>query len=584
MRSRPSISLFLSPRAVTPGQRLVARVRLDVRTETPCDGVIVTLLGRERRYRNTTSTGKTTVQHYHRRDVISQGLQISPGTLRPGVLEQEFPFDIPADAPPTYRSALARIEYSLDVRVDIPWWPDAHEVYDLIVAPPPRLGLRGAPRAVTNVQGDRRGEGLAMELSLAEDVTQPGGALRGALAITGMQGTSLRRVEVACVAVESPLVYSSAGPQEVDRREWVIRQGTPGEGEAMRFDLAVPAEMPGAFVSPFVQVTHHLEAKAVVAWGRDVSVHIPLLVAPGAGDVQSAAVPMVGRARNLAVWQQAVQQVSIPGASLVRFEPEQGQVVFSVHGLKVIAREETRDDSPCLVAEVSLPGLGIGLRVAERRWTDLGARLPEVDGFFQQRFTVKAREAGQAVAVLDASLRESLARFDEAAMDDDHAVLTRAGGVFQLEGLQRFLLDVQVVAATLAAAVVRVPPPAALADRARAFADFATARGATLRVGDLTLHGWSVKGIVLRTALRWEKGAIVGMALGVSLPEGADASRWEAALREGLSLPAEVREGVAWVGWEVPQDPASLMPIAERVAEVALSLQRSGGDAGPYRR
>jgi hypothetical protein len=539
--------------------------------------------GRERRYRNTTSTGKTTVQHYHRREVISQGLRISPGTLRPGVLEQEFPFVLPDDAPPTYRSALAQVDYSLDVRVDIPWWPDAHEVFDVVVAPPPRQGLRGSPRAVTNVQGDRRGEGLAMELSLAEDVTQPGGALRGAVAITGLQGTSLRRVEVACVAVESPRVYSSAGPQEVDRREWVLREGTPGEGEALRFDLGIPTELPSAFESPFVAITHHLEAKAVVAWGKDVSVHIPLLVAPGAGDLHSAAVPVVGRARNLAVWQQAVQQVSIPGASLVRFDPEQGQVVFSVHGLKVLAREEIRGDSPCLVAEVSLPALGLDLRVAERKWTDLGARLPEVDGLFQQRFTVRAREPAQARAVLDEALRGALARFDEAAMDDDHAVLTRAGGVFQLEGLQHFLLDVQVAAANLAAAVARVPPPAALADRAAAYAAFASARGATLRVGDLTLHGWSVKGVVLRTATRWEKGAARG-ALELTLPAGADAKRWDDALIDGLDARTGVRDGVAWVECELPEDPASLMPLAERVAEAALSLLRSGGDAGPYRR
>ncbi len=583
MRSRPAITLYLSPRPALPGQTLVARVRLDVRSETPCDGLIVTLVGRERRYRNTTSTGKTTVQHYHRREVISQGLRISPGTLRPGVLEQEFPFVLPDDAPPTYRSALAQVDYSLDMRVDIPWWPDAHEVFDVVVAPPPRQGLRGSPRAVTNVQGDRRGEGLAMELSLAEDVTQPGGALRGAVAITGLQGTSLRRVEVACVAVESPRVYSSAGPQEVDRREWVLREGTPGEREALRFDLGIPTELPSAFESPFVAITHHLEAKAVVAWGKDVSVHIPLLVAPGAGDLHSAAVPVVGRARNLAVWQQAVQQVTIPGASLVRFDPEQGQVVFSVHGLKVLAREEIRGDSPCLVAEVSLPALGLDLRVAERKWTDLGARLPEVDGLFQQRFTVRAREPAQARAVLDEALRGALARFDEAAMDDDHAVLTRAGGVFQLEGLQHFLLDVQVAAANLAAAVARVPPPAALADRAAAYAAFASARGATLRVGDLTLHGWSVKGVVLRTATRWEKGAARG-ALELTLPAGADAKRWDDALIDGLDVRTGVRDGVAWVECELPEDPASLMPLAERVAEAALSLLRSGGDAGPYRR
>jgi len=102
-------------------------------------------------------------------------------------------------------------------------------------------------------------------------------------------------------------------------------------------------------------------------------------------------------------------------------------------------------------------------------------------------------------------------------------------------------------------------------------------------VGDLTLHGWSVKGVVLRTATRWEKSAARG-ALELTLPAGADAKRWDDALIDGMDARTGVREGVAWVECELPEDPSSLMPLAERIAEIALSLQRSGGDAGPYRR
>ncbi|MEZ4391405.1 MAG: hypothetical protein R3A48_09950 [Polyangiales bacterium] len=209
-----------------------------------------------------------------------------------------------------------------------------------------------------------------------------------------------------------------------------------------------------------------------------------------------------------------------------------------------------------------------------RQWTDLDAPLPEDDGAFQQRFTVRARQPGQTSAMLDEALRVVLARFDEAALDDDHAVLTCADGVLQLAGLQGVLIDIQVVTANLAAA--------ALADRAAAWAFFAGARGATFRVGDLTLHGWSVKGLALRTATRCEKGAARGV-MELMLPAEADATPWEDALPDGLDTRTGVREDVARVECELPEDPASLMPLAERVAEVALSLQRAGGDAGAYR-
>ena len=110
MRSRPDLTVFLMPRAPAAGERLTARVRLDVKSETPCDGVDVVLFGRERRYRNTSSTGKTTVTHYHRREVFRLGGRFLPGTLRPGVQEPEIAIDIPADAPPSYRSAYSLIE------------------------------------------------------------------------------------------------------------------------------------------------------------------------------------------------------------------------------------------------------------------------------------------------------------------------------------------------------------------------------------------------------------------------------------------------------------------------------------------
>jgi hypothetical protein len=186
MRSRPDLSVYLTPTHVCPGERQRARVVLTSRSETPFDGIDVVLVGKESRYKSTTSNGNNSTRHYHRREILRLGMRFPAGVLTPGTWEREVTFDIPRDAPPSYRSTLATIVYELEVHVHIPWWPDRRERYavtveTLAVDPgPPR------PQIFTTQAGEVRGDAPVLELSLEDDRLRLGGSLAGAVAITGL--------------------------------------------------------------------------------------------------------------------------------------------------------------------------------------------------------------------------------------------------------------------------------------------------------------------------------------------------------------------------------------------------------------
>lgn len=602
MRSRPELSVYLTPTQVCPGERLRARVVLESRSETPFDKIDVVLVGRESRYESTSSSGDSTTAHYHRREVVRLGVSFPPGVLMPGAWDREVTFDIPRDAPPTYKSPLATIAYTLEVHVHIPWWPDRRESYTvpvqaLAVDPgPPR------PQVFTTQAGDHRGDAPVLELSLEDDRLRLGGTLAGAVAVTGLRGRRLRRIEVACVAVETALVKSSAGPRDVNRQTWIIHKDTPAEGESVPFRLAIPPELSPSFRSPFIQVQHAIEVVAVVALGQDIALRVPALALRSAAARPGAPVPLIGSARHLGVWQAAVAQVRETGVTGMRdlhFDPTQGAASFSVGDVAVTVVEEqgevrkrreragvtggppVTDSGPCLVAELTWPALGLDLRVAERRWTDFGGKPAAFDAALTKRFSLRAREPEQASRFLDPSLRDALLTFDEAGLDDEGAVVLRRGGVYKVDGLVRFLAQAHHLATQVARATALIPPPTALRGTADGWRAFASSRAARLRPGDLALVDWSLRGVPLTLTHRFEQQRRLASELSTPLPTGADPMAWQAALTKATGQPSFVEAAQAGITLGEVGEPSAFSAIAEAFAVAVVKL--AGGDVAPYR-
>jgi hypothetical protein len=576
MRSRPDVKVLLDPFTPRPGQRLRAIVQLESHSETPVDAFDVTLVGNEARYKNTTSTGKTTTVHYHRRQIFNLGTRF-PGQILPrGRWEREVYFDIPEGSPPSYRSPLSRIHYDLGVRVHIPWWPDRHAHYDLAVAALPERSIADSVTSFTSQTGEFRGEDPVIEMSIDQTTVEPGGTIRGAIAVTGLGSRRVRRVEITCCTYEKARVYSAAGPRDVARSTWKILEEAPAEGTAIPFNLRVPQDIAPAFGSVFLEVTHYLEARVVIAFGTDVVMRVPMRIAPLAPGVAGQARKvgtLVGRERQLAVWNTALERARQGLFDSIAFEPEHDRVVFSERGIEGTITEENREDlGPCLVTALHWPTLGLGLRVAQRSWTDFGSRPKGIDKGFAKDFAVRAREDAQVVQLLDAPLYAAMKSFDESALDDEGAVVLHKGGVHQLPGLERYLREVKQLVAALQERLGRIPPPAALAERLPQWKRFASDHGAHLCAGDLSLREWSVRGIPITTRFVWNDSVPTGVILATVPEDPAVVRNWSEAIARSLDGEPHTDGREAGVKVALVDDPMRLETLADRFAASVNSL------------
>ncbi|MRG96130.1 hypothetical protein [Polyangium spumosum] len=585
MRSRPDVTTYLEPAEPSPGDRVRVHVRLTSRTETPFDAIDVELVGRESRYKRTASTGKTTSRKYHRREILRLGRRFPAGVLHPGTWEQAIDFQLPPDLPPTFRSVYSSIEYEISVHVHIPWWPDRHEVYVLPIRVPAAPAAPPQPRVFTSLAGEHRGEDPVIELSLEDQRLPLGGVLAGAVALTGLGSRKLRRVELATSCVETAIVSSTAGPAEIERRTYKLCEGTPEEGASLPFRIAIPKDLAPTFLSPFISVDHAIEVVAVVAFGRDLSLRVPVRVERQRGERPSAEgrLPLVGKQRHLSVWRAGEGAARAAGYTVVEFDPEQARLTLDVHGVRVEVTEEHREGlGPCTVAELSYPPLGLDLRLAERRWTDLGAKLPGLDKRLAKRFTVKAREAVQAQCLLGGDVRDAIEVFDEAALDDEHAVVVQKGGVYQVSGLERFLARSAMLAYRLARAFTTLPPPAALATSLPAYRRFAEERDARLRIGDLALEGFSRAGFHLSLDHRWELDRPAESRLWTPRPERDLPASWSETITKATGREPLLEEDRLGIRLPLVQDPEEMLGVAEAFAGAVAALA-GATRLGPYR-
>jgi len=586
MRSRPDVHVSLSPAEPTAGKRLRAYVRLVSRSTTPYDAIDITLVGRESRYKRTVSSGKTSTRQYHKREILRLGTRFSPGVLEPGSWEQAVDFDLPHDAPPTFQSAYSAIAYELRVHVHIPWWPDRNEAYVVPVrVPSVKKKAAARPMVFTSVVGDRRGEEPILELSLEDQRLEVDGSLTGAVALSELGGRKIRRIELATSLVESPLVKSAAGPAEVARRTWKLHEGTPPEGASIPFRVAIPKDLVPTFHTPFIRVDYALEVIAVVAFGRDLSLRVPIIVERASSKRERArtGVPLVGKQRHLSVWRAGVETARIAGLPIVDFDPDQAVLVLDVRGIRVTVTEEHREGlGPSTVAELSFPRLGLDLRLCERRWTDLGGNLPGLDRKLSKRFTVRAREAAQATTLLGPGIREALEVFDEAAIDDEGAVVVQKGGVYQVSGLERFLSRVQMLANRLASAIATLPPPTALTNALPAWTSFAERHGAALCIGDLSISGLVCAGIPLSLDHRWEDDRPAETRIWAPRPEASLPASFNTALEKATGRAPLLEDTRVGIALPLVNDPDEVFNTAEALANTVAAL--SGATRlSPYR-
>jgi hypothetical protein len=581
MRSRPDLHVAIDPWPPVAGSAFEALVTLTSRTDTPCEAIVLRLLGKERRYESSTTTGDSTHDHYAERTVVSLAAKIDGLVLTRGEHRRSVRFELPEDAPPAYRSPLASVEYELDVRVDIPWWPDRHERYAIPVTLPPSPPTKARRVTYVSQEGGPRGAELYLEASLASQAVVPGGTLEGAISLVNVAHHRVRSVEVALVAIERARIRSSAGPREVQRHVYRIHEGKPAEGASLAVRLRVPEGLTPTFQSEFLDLAWQLEVRAVITLGSDVVLAVPAVILPPAGDEAKSsrradrAAP-VGHERRALIWNELARRHGLHAHGDERLRGQLDEVTFEL-------RPESHEAGVWAIAELSWPKLGLDLRVAEKKWLDklVGEDLA-LERAFSARFSSAARERAQAVALLDGAVRGALLALERVALDDGGCVLAAPGAAFDLEALDAFATRTKQVAAALARAFSKIPAPAAMAAHAAAWREYAAENGGRFEPGRVFVHDATLEGERFDLGTLYEGTTPTATVVRLKLPLAARDEVLLAKALEDAGLEPVVDES----GVTVRLEPALQTPrAAERtihaLAEVAAAAR--GAPRGPYR-
>lgn len=589
MRARPDVSLRIS-RDAHPGHMVLADLTVVCRAPTPIEGIALSLAGEE--------LVRLEGQRAERRRFLSLAARAAAEqTLDPGEHRYRVSFPLPEDTPCSYHGIRVEIRYALRLQIPVAWWLGVDETYDVPVSAGPAPRPARAPLATTT----ERGDAPFLEVALDDHAFEPGEEIAGAVAVGNLRGRRIRGVELSLVGFER-LRGIVDRAVEAHRFSAELPAGGLDEGRELPFRFQVPLEAAPSFDAGGVALFWCFEVRAALARAQDIVHAAPILLGvfdrPAAAGARRRA---IGSGRWRAVWEAA-------GAPLgLALDPEDLRLAGAFSGCAAAAWIDARG---ALAGELCWEDWGLDLST-EPRWDLFGelaaerarARAgdePPGEALFDRFYRVHGRDPGQVRAIMAAPLRRALAVFDEVELGDARVkVASRAPGHDQ-PWVGEFLAALAALAAEIAAASARVPPPGPMTAMLPAWEAFARDLRGRLEVGRMCIRGAALGGATFSVETCFGRSpeperTVITLLLTPPLPAAIDPDD-PAAL--SVTPPAvqqlvrairararalEVAEEAVQVTLPAPlPDPASVLDL---MGDLLLLAQRLRGhrDAGPYR-
>jgi hypothetical protein len=449
VRFRPDVALFLKPAVAIAGDEVLVEAVLKSRSDTPVDGITMTLRGAE----SAGYQGRGAFQ----RSIVAQRAAFGPRKLQKGDNRVSARFPIPHDAPPSYRGTLLVIDYELELEVTIPWWLDRRQKFVIPVSRRAAFAEQVAPKVYCNRQ--RTADALYMETTLDDERIEQDGVLTGVVSFANVSSARIKRVELQFKSRESIGPAGGVPLWHLDGAAYVstILDRAPKEGEPAHFRVKFPRDAAMTFRSEHGRVEWTVSLVAVLSFGDDVSINIPVKVLPPSRTGRQwrrAELPPVGRERRAKVLQAAAQRLELD------FDSAREELRSTAASSTISIRLEPHEGRGLVaVTELVWPALGLDLELRERRWTDAFADELSIDDVpFRKRFHVSAKEKERASLVLDSDVRSALSAFTEVELDDEGAMLARPISVQSVETVMQDLEPTLAAARCLAEAAARVAP------------------------------------------------------------------------------------------------------------------------------
>ncbi|WP_437940049.1 hypothetical protein [Sorangium sp. So ce341] len=491
MRSRPDVELRMS-RTVHPGDVVLVELVLRSRARTPVDSIELHLEGMQ-----IARVEERVLVPPHFLSLVAR--LAGETTLPEGEQRYRASFPLPADAPCSYLGTRAEIRYGITLSIAIPWWLDVQESYEVLVTPRPVTRPPRSPVAGTTARGDSP----FIEVSLDDQVFAPGDEISGAVALGNVQGRGVRGMEISLVGVERLL---SGGPAasnratEAHRFTAFRRADSRDEGRELPFRFRIPRSVAPSFDAGWVALVWGLEVRVELARADGVVHTTPLVLGvfdrpPGLGAIRR----QIGSGRWRAVWG------AVGARHGLSLDPLELRLSGALSGCAAsVWIDAGSSSSGALVGELRWPSWGLDLEVGVKRF--LLALASEDDEGFGRRYRVRGRDPGQVRAVVAGPLRRALLAFDDVRLDDEHvSVRSRTPGHDQ-PWLGAFLEHLAALAAEIAAASARIPPPTPMAGMRPAWERFAAEVHGRFEVGRMRIRDAQLDGATFHIDTCFERG------------------------------------------------------------------------------
>ena len=602
LRRRPLVSVRI-PGNIRPGRTFVAEVTLDAKSAVPVDWVDTELECKEV---VTFGSGKSTVRvpHSHLRLVARL---MDEGTLPAGKSVLRCEFTLPPELPPTYRGTRVTCGYTLSVHVSIPWWPDRKGEFDIVAGPPKYDPPDDSPAMYGTHPKGPKGNDLALECSLDRSVIEPGGEIRGMVALTNLASHRVQLLSVALVSLET--IRRDGRRKEVHEAErFVLQQSVPVgtvDGEPIPFQMRIPDSVSPSWSSASFRCSGlwdldwYLEVEAHVAWSRNIKLTIPVTMVPrGVAKAKTLrAPPTIGSERVTALWTKVAREVG--------WELDGDVLRGDVGDVRATIRRDHRGgEGIVLLAELRYPSLHLGLDGGERRGFRriVGGGVSIGNPAWERRHYLAGREPAQ-VQAFATPVWSALSRVELVDIDDEHAVLLAREAGLTLGPLRDFTHRVMAVARVIDVGRRRIPAPACMRDAVKAWTALARRLGGELELSRMGVVG-RFEGDAVEVATAWglepePTGTVLCLTLG-DVPRAEQQVVWEAGHftaggREGLPEPCRdlleplLRSALAFqvtdrdIRLTLPAPATSMGTLLEALALLrAFSLGLRAG-LGPYR-
>jgi hypothetical protein len=385
----------------------------------------------------------------------------------PGELGEPTSLTVPCrielDSPPTYEGALARIAWTIELHVDVPWAFDVRASVPLRVQAA-TIGGEGVPRAFAAP----RTNAPFVELAVEDDVVAPGSALRGAYAV-GNLDEDTTALDLAMIAIEAMGSYEPEG-----ERIGIFRDTQQlVSGRTYPLLLGLPRGAPVSFATSVLAVRWSLVAR-FDGGGDESTMRVPIEVRPLSRTSKGGELPLVGAAR----WE----------AMAARVAARHG--LSSGRGRRAIIVGDAgsnASDSCAIVIEVGTERPLLGAPIARLDFAPLGLGLVVERRKQLEGKLVVGRDRTQTRNFFDGPLLAALRAFDEVAIDDARARVATFASAHDEEELDLFVGRVVGLAKALGEARARMPPPTDMRDDLRAWRAYRDEIGGRLEVGRMAI-------------------------------------------------------------------------------------------------